>query len=489
MNSKWSRQLTLMIAICLSVVSGCSGVGTAPINALSERAKPPSPSYIPDAGDDGSTVVALAFSGGGMRAAAWAYGALLGLDAMVVDNAPYRRTLLDNVRTVAGTSGGAVVAAYLGLKGKDEFQDFRERFLYQDAEAYMETKFRIGTMITATLSGGANDRHTFARWLDERLFEHATFANLRKPESPVVWLTASDIYNNTPFLFTPDVFAALCSDIDDLKIADAVAASAAFPGAFAPVNIETPDKDCQYVPPAWLEHALNSTSSVRLRAYARAVKSYHSHHDLPYVRLLDGGLTDNLGITGLTLERAAADSPYGPLSPRQAVRLRHFLFIVTDAGVQPRYNWGRNKAAVRLDDVLVAAFDTAMASTTRTGLDAVNLALQHWQTALVTYRCGLSDDEVLELRGTLKGWDCADVSMTAQHISFRNADAALFDALNVIPTRLKLPREDIELLIDAAKNAVIHNAEIAAVVVDAKREAPLFDALPGVAVDFKRPSH
>ncbi|ANY18241.1 patatin [Bordetella pseudohinzii] len=480
--------MAFVFSICLgAAVSGCSSVDTAPINTVSEHPRPASPRYIPDAGDDGTTVVALAFSGGGMRAAAWAYGALLGLDSMVVDNIPYRRTLLDNVRSVAGTSGGAVMAAYLGWKGKDEFEDFRERFLYQDAESHMATKFHIGTIITAALSGGANDRQTFARWLDEQVFDHATFASLHKPENPVVWLTASDIYNNTPFLFTPDVFAALCSDLDNLKIADAVAASAAFPGAFAPVNIETPKKDCQYVAPAWLHHALNSASaSVRLRAYARALESYHSS-DLPYVRLLDGGLTDNLGITGLTLDRAAAQDPYGPLSPRQAVRLRRFLFIVTDAGVQPGYSWGGQETSVRLDQLLVAAFDTAMASTTRMGLDAVTLALQHWQTALITYRCGLSSKEVLELRGTLKDWDCADVSVTAHHISFRDADAALFDRLNTIPTRLTLPRQDIDLLIDAARQAVVHNRAIASVVTDAKKEAPVFDGLPGVATDFKPP--
>ncbi|MCJ9708678.1 patatin-like phospholipase family protein, partial [Bordetella hinzii] len=153
MNTKWSLPLALLLSVCLgAAVSGCRSMDTAPINAVSEDPKPASPAYIPDAGDDGTTVVALAFSGGGMRAAAWAYGVLLGLDAMVVDDIPYRRTLLDNVRSVAGTSGGAVMAAYLGWKGKDGFQDFRERFLYQDAESHMETKFHIGTMITAALS-------------------------------------------------------------------------------------------------------------------------------------------------------------------------------------------------------------------------------------------------------------------------------------------------------------------------------------------------
>lgn len=472
------RSLWLAIVLSLAAaVSGCGTIDTTPINAVSEKPGLPSPEYIPDAGDDGSTVVALAFSGGGMRAAAWAYGALLELDSMVIDTVPYRRTLVDNIRTVAGTSGGAVAAAYLGYKGKEGYRDFRERFLYQDAEAYMAMDILPGTVIRAALGGGANDRKTFARWLDERVFDHSTFSAFWKPDRPIVWLTASDLYNNTPFLFTRDTFAALCSDIDKLRIADAVGASAAFPGAFAPMILQTPRTGCRYVRPRWLRRALDASNpSIRLQAYARALDSYQSNGDLGFVRLLDGGLTDNLGITGLTLERAAAETPHAPLSPRQAVRLRNFLFIVTDAGVHSRYKWGPSPLPTRLDKVIVAASDTMLAAATRSGFDAVDLALKQWQDSLIRYRCGLPRSEVLRLRGTLAKWDCRDVSITTEHISFREADRELFDRLNTIPTRLKLPREQVDFIIAAARNAIRNNANIRTIADQTRKRAPIFDA-------------
>ncbi len=467
------RPMALGAALALS---GCGTIDTTPINVVSTGPGAPSPTYIPDAGDDGSTVVALAFSGGGMRAAAWAYGALLELDSMVIDTVPYRRTLVDDVRTVAGTSGGAVTAAYLGYKGKEGYRDFRERFLYQDAEAYMATSMLPGTLLKAAFSGGANDRSSFARWLDEKLFDRATFAAFRRPDRPIVWLTASDIYNNTPFLFTRTTFAALCSDIDDLKIANAVGASAAFPIVFAPMMLQTPKEDCQYDRPRWLQHALDAKNpSIRLQAYARALDSYQSNADLGFVRLLDGGLTDNLGITGLTLERAKADTPHGPLSPHQAVRLRNFLFIVTDAGVHTQYGWGLSPVPTRLDKVIVAATDTALASASRSGFDAVDLALKQWQDALVRYRCGLPRNEVLRLRGTLAQWDCRDVTVTTEHVSFREAAPELFARLNNIPTRLKLPRDQVDLIINAARDTIRRNANIKAIVDATRRNAPIFD--------------
>ena len=39
-----------------------------------------------------------------------------------------------------------------------------------------------------------------------------------QPGKPIVWINASDLYNRTPFLFSPLTFAALCSDLDKLPI-------------------------------------------------------------------------------------------------------------------------------------------------------------------------------------------------------------------------------------------------------------------------------
>ena len=41
-----------------------------------------------------------------------------------------------------------------------------------------------------------------------------------------------------------------------------------------------------------------------------------------YVKLLDGGLVDNFGLSGFTISRLSARTPHEPLSPEQAVRLQ-----------------------------------------------------------------------------------------------------------------------------------------------------------------------
>ncbi|WP_245444807.1 patatin-like phospholipase family protein [Pseudaminobacter soli (ex Li et al. 2025)] len=478
MRNVISQLLRALGLAAVIAASGCVVVDTSPINFVSNEPGAPSPAYIPDATDDGSTVLALSFSGGGTRAAAFAYGALSELDTLTIDEFPIKRTLVDNVRTVAGTSGGAVLAAYLGYRGKDDYRDFRERFLYQNAEASMATSVLPGTLVKVALRGGANDRNSFARWLDENLFDRATYSAFGKPGRPLVWVTASDIYNNTPFLFTEDTFAALCSDISQLKIAEAVGASAAIPVVFAPIILQAPKNNCDYHRPHWLERALNTDNpSIRLQAYARSLDSYQADQNLNFVRLLDGALTDNLGITGLTLELAKADRPYAPLSPQQAVRLRNFVFIVTDAGRSIPYKWGETQQAPHLGNIARAVSDTTIASANRSGFDAVDLALNQWQEALIHYRCGLPRGQVLKLRGTLVGWDCRDVSVTTEYLSFRDVDPDSFARLNKVPTRLNLARDEVDLAIEAGRQAVRNNPNIGKIAQETRKGALIFDAI------------
>ncbi len=457
----YSMRFRLAFAIAVSLLAaGCVADDVGPINVLTSEEGHPSPTFIPDPGDDGSTVVGLAFSGGGTRAAAFSYGVLRALDDIVIDEQPRRRTLVDDVRMISGASGGAVTAAYFGYRGKDGYQDFRERFLIQDAEADLRTSLSPLNLVRA-YNGGVNDRSGFAKWLNDHLFDGATFQAFRKPDRPIVWINASDIYNRTPFLFSYDTFAALCSDLDKVRLADAVAASAAVPVVFAPIVISATSPHCGYQRPQWLGRALaDRNASIRLRAYASALDSYQNADPLDYVKLLDGGLTDNIGVTGFTLERSAAGTPYGPLSPAAAVRLKTLLFIVTDAGSDNDVDWAKSIHGPRLTELLDAVTSTTLSASVRDEFDALTLAVSQWQGELVRYRCGLSASTVAAYRGSAGGWNCRDVQIVVQHLSFADLDQPTQVELNRIPTRLKLPVEQVDLTIAAGRAALLVNAEL-----------------------------
>ena len=79
-------------------------------------------------------LLVLAFSGGGTRAAAFAYGVLEELAATPVMLGGQSRRLLDEVDLISAVSGGSFTAAYYGLYGDRIFRDFETDFLKRPVE-------------------------------------------------------------------------------------------------------------------------------------------------------------------------------------------------------------------------------------------------------------------------------------------------------------------------------------------------------------------
>ena len=168
--------------------------------------------------------------------------------------------------------------------------------------------------ISAARLAAASTTASSRSWLDRNLFDGARFDAFREDRRPRVWINASDIYNRTPFVFGKTAFDALCSDISTYRVAEAVAASAAVPLAFAPIVLETFPGGCATQLPAWIERARRDPNAQPLlRSFAEATARYHDG-SMRYVKLLDGGLVDNFGLSGFSIALLAAQRPFEPMS-------------------------------------------------------------------------------------------------------------------------------------------------------------------------------
>jgi NTE family protein len=140
-------------------------------------------------------------------------------------------------------------------------------------------------------------------------------------------------------VFGATAFRAICSDLDSYPISKAVAASAAVQVVFAPVLIKTVPTACHSQLPECIVRARSEPDTPpMLKAFADGIARYHNG-EMPYIKLLDGGLVDNFGISGFTVARLSSQTPYGPLTSHQAVALRRVLFLLVDADRAPSGNW------------------------------------------------------------------------------------------------------------------------------------------------------
>lgn len=454
-----SRAEVARLAACGLLLStlalgGCgTGIRTGPINAAladtagAETAEAPAP-----AGNFEDTTVGMSFSGGGTRASAFAFGVLREFGRTQVNGEGGRKsTLLEQVDIVSSVSGGSVTAAYFALKGPAILQDFRQKFLSKNVEENLRTEVSLPNLLRLSNSASLNDSTGLQTWLDENLFHAATYRDVFARGRPRLLINASDIYNRTPFVYNQETFSSLCSDLSSYPLSEAVAASAAVPLVFAPVVMTNYADRCQYEAPRWSQRALrNPNAPAVLKANAETVQRYRAKSDVQFVKLMDGGLTDNLGLTGILLERLSASQPYEPLTEREAVKMKRLLFVIVDAGRPPGGDWAKN-VSTGATDLIQAVADTAVDANVRNTYDTFSNQLRDWNRELIEWRCRLPQDRVTALIGEGKPWNCRDVSFHVVKVTFDQvADPVTRADLEKIPTRFNLAEKNIDLLLDSA---------------------------------------
>jgi NTE family protein len=437
-----------------ALLAGCAQViHNEPVNQpLASDIKQAALELGRDAGSDyDDTIVALSFSGGGSRAAAFSLGVLEGFDETRVRTASGTESLLDHLDFLSGVSGGSIIAAYYGIKKRQALVDFKERFLLRNPEESLQTRLNLGSILRG-LQGGVNDTTEFPRWLDTNLYGGARFSSMLASR-PRVWINASDIYSRTPFVFGQTTFGALCSDLSNYPVSLAVAASAAVPVVFTPVVIQDFPGACPIPLPDWVARVRNNQDAPPLlKIYADALQRYHDG-SIKYVKLLDGGLVDDYGLAGLTLARLASSTPYGPLAPAEAVKLRRLLVLVVDAGRAPSGEWAQTVPGPAGVELITAASDTATESGAVGSYSAFQDTMDRWKRVLINWRCQLSPADRARYHAP-SGWNCRDVELFMGRVTFEQLGPERAAALNAVETRFKLPPDQVDMLITAGRDAL-----------------------------------
>ena len=442
------------ITVCVLLIAGCAHLSNLPSNLATADANAGlSIGGEPIVTSDDDLLVALAFSGGGTRAAAFSFGVLHGMDSSSIQVRGHSIPLVDHINFVSGVSGGSVTAAYFGLKKRAALADFRERFLIQNAEEELNSRVSLANLALG-LGGGVNQDYRLRNWLDAHLFEGATFSSLLARPRPYVWINATDIYNRVPFLFVRSQFSGFCANLADYPISAAVAASAAVPVAFLPIVLETYPDRCKPNIPAWLRKAEQNTNGTGIaHAWAQAAVR-HRDGSMKYIKLLDGGLVDNYGLSGFTIARETAETPYGPLTKREALKLRRMLFLLVDSGNDPKRDWAQKLEGPSGAQFIAAIADVVVDAAARSSYTAFESTMKTWREELVRWRCSLPRSAVTKQIGA-GAWNCRDVQFFIGRLDFNALGPERSAKLNTIPTNFKLPAESVDELIAAGRDALL----------------------------------
>lgn len=356
------------------LLGGCSSLVLPPMPATPLDAVDPQYGYRfsnlqtgPD-NSDGLFVV-VSFSGGGTRSAALAYGVLQKLrDTPIRVNGQPRR-LLDEIDVIHSVSGGSYAAAYYGLHRDAFFDSFPDRFLFADFQTELWDHYVSVNGMAQVLGWSNNDRvDLLSAIVERRLFTGKTYADLLAAhQRPLIVVHATDLNRGADFQFTQDQFDPLCTDLSTLPVSRAVAASSAVPILFGPVAIQNHAGRCGYRRPSWVQQTANGRQdqswTARAQRHARDFDSYLNASETdgrPWIHLIDGGVSDNLGLRG-ALESSVARGGFGPLLKRMGVKgVRKVVFLVVSAEVLPDTGIDRSGEPPSIRQMASAVLDALM---------------------------------------------------------------------------------------------------------------------------------
>lgn len=430
-----SRSLLSLLCAVLTL-GGCTwAIADKPMEgAWSPATNEPWVRQIPDDRSD-EVLVFLAFSGGGTRAATFAYGALKELSETEVVLGGERRRLVDEVDIISSVSGGSFSAAYYGLFGDRIFRDFETDFLRRDVEGELIARLFWPPNWFRLASGTYGRSDLAAAYYDKILFEGATFRDFLRPTAPALVINATDLATGSRFGFTQLYFDLLCADLKTYPVSRAVAASSAVPVLLSPITLRNYTPQCDYQPPAWLEQALHNPEDPRRRAEARDRLSYEDPEKRRYVHLVDGGIADNLGLRGAFQLVSLQDDTEETFRYIGHPHPRLILFILVDAETHREPTWASSAASPTLAELVDRVTSDQIDHFNFETIELVSNAFEGWAAELS------SGDRPVQ-------FEFVEVSFEA----VRDADERA--ALNDIGTNFSLDDEDVDLLIRASRTVL-----------------------------------
>jgi NTE family protein len=412
---------------------------------------------------DKENLVILAFSGGGTRAAAFSFGVLEFLrDTMVVGPQGNKVRLLDAVDVITGVSGGSFTALAYGLYGDKLFAEYEQRFLKRNVQ---------GEIISRTFSPANWGNLASTNWgrselaaglYDEILFNNATFGDLNRGDGPMILASATDISTGSRFVFNQSVFDVICSDLNAVPLSRAAAASSAVPVVLSSITMNNYGGTCNTQLPSWVKLFIDSDNPPRPAARAiRSLKTIEGYTDSvhrPYIHLVDGGVSDNVGMRGVldALEILEALEEAG-VSTRLTSTKRIIVFIVNSLSSPPT-NWDESEASPGTVDILLKSAGTPIDAFSFEAVELLKDTAARWRTMRRIRDTGAlagSKDPVI-----VEALRVPNPEIYAIDVSFPQLkDKAELDYLNQQPTSFVLPPEAVDRLRAAAGKIILGSPE------------------------------
>jgi NTE family protein len=408
--------------------------------------------------DDRSMLLLVSMSGGGARAAAFGYGVLDALRQTQVRWRGRDTSLFDEIDVISGVSGGSIMAAYLAAFGNDTFPAFEQQFLRKNfQDNLISYALKPGNLHDLTSPWfGRSD--LLERRLDE-LFKGKTFGDLRqRGDRPSLRVSATDLSLGSSFEFTWRQFSLICSDLDSVPLAFAVAASSAVPLALSPMTLKNFNGEC----PQPVDLKSTGPNDYRVRLLRDSQRSYLDATARPFIHLVDGGLADNLGLRGLLDSSQADGGLRSTVRNMSNTKIQKLVIIAINAERDPSDRIDSTDEVPSTAQVLDALLFGVGARATQETLGLLTDTAQAWRRELRRRVSDGAEDPFTP-----------DAQIHVINVNLRDVpDDVGRRLLLQVPTAFSIAPAEVDSLIDAGRSTLRKSPEFKALVESLRRRGP-----------------
>lgn len=266
---------------------------------------------------------------------------------------------------------------------------------------------------------------------------------MKQSNRPFLSINATDVASGARFEFTQDEFELIGSDLSQFPISRAVAASSAFPIVLTPVVLKNYSAEQKKPEPEWIKSIIeNPAASTRLKYVAAHARSY-GDAQRRFIHLLDGGLSDNLGLRG-ALDRAIAREQFAQIPSVPWSIPRRIALVVVDAHTDKDYGWDSNERSLNRAKLLGSLGHVAISHYSFETLELFREVMAR----LARARTGSGDFPLKEI----------ETYVIELHFN-QLADESDRRFFNAVPTSLALPPKTVDRLRQLAARELAANAE------------------------------
>jgi NTE family protein len=245
-----------------------------------------------------------------------------------------------------------------------------------------------------------------------------------------------------------------------VRLSRAAAASSAVPVVLSPVTLNNYGGTCNRVVPAWVKGFIDNPEPPR--PAARAIRSLRAAEGLgdgagrPFLHLIDGGVSDNVGMRSVLDSLEILEALHDAGQPTPLDRARRIIVFVVNSVSKPPTDWDTREEPPNPVSILLKSAGVPIDHFSYESIELLRDTAARWNSIrrLRSVPAAAKDPA---LEAALR---TPDAEIYAIDVSFAAlTDPAEFDYLNRQPTSFVLPDEAVDRLRAAAGTIIMASPE------------------------------